>query len=214
MPEYLVIFDCDGVLVDSEPIANRVFHEALTSLGVKLSPEETMDRFTGRSLKDCIEEIEILTNNRTDEEFWKNLQGKTFDAFEQELEPVAGITEVVKKLSWPFCVASSGSISKMKKTLGLTGLLPYFDGKLFSAQDIGNGKPAPDIFLHAADSMSFPPHRCFVVEDSLPGVQAGQRAGMQVFGYTRHTPSEKLSDFCCETFSHMDKLVSILDRYS
>lgn len=213
MAPELVIFDCDGVLVDSEAIANRILHEALVKRGWQLDARQTSDRFTGRRMVDCLEEIENALIEKPTPAFWREVQLTTFAAFDNELEAVEGIHEVIETLKVqdiPFCVASSGSLEKMRKTLGLTELLSFFEAHMFSAADVGIGKPAPDLFLHAAKSMDRMPHQCLVIEDSLPGVQAGQAAGMQVFGYSRHTPDHTLSPYCTATFDSMYRVRDML----
>ena len=180
----LVIFDCDGVLVDSEPISNRVFTAALRDLGFDWSYDEVCRRFIGHSMAHCLLEIEADLGRPVPECFLDELQARTFDAFrEEKLQPVPGIPELLDRLEIPFCVASSGEPEKMRTTLGLTGLLPRFEGRLFSSVQVRHGKPAPDLFLLAAESCGAAPDRCVVIEDSVAGVRAGVDAGMAVLGY-------------------------------
>ncbi|HET9953197.1 MAG TPA: HAD family hydrolase, partial [Polyangiaceae bacterium] len=173
----LVIFDCDGVLVDSEPIAARIFAEALGELGLQLSHEQMFDYFVGYSLRQCIDVVESLLGHAVPPGFATKLQDRTFAAFEAELRAVDGIEAALDVLPLPHCVASSGSHEKMRKTLGLTGLLARFEGKLFSATQVPRGKPAPDLYLLAASQLGTPPEECVVVEDSPTGVKAGVAAG-------------------------------------
>jgi HAD superfamily hydrolase (TIGR01509 family) len=191
----LVIFDCDGVLVDSEPISLRTFTEALHDLGLDLSEEQMFDNFVGYSMKHCMEVVHKLLGRPAPENFVAQLQARTFERFKAELKPMPGIAQALddlEELRIPFCVASSGAHEKMRTTLGITGLLPRFEGKMFSATQVARGKPAPDVYLFAAEKMGVEPGRCVVVEDAPPGVQAGVAAGIRVLGFCAHTPRAKL----------------------
>lgn len=190
LPE-LVVFDCDGVLVDSEPIANRVLTEHLRRQGLTFTQAEVEQRFVGRSLADCLAEIERLLARPLPDDFAEALERETYAAFRGSLRPVAGVKavleEVLYTLDLPVCVASSGAPEKIRGNLALTGLLPYFGERLFSAVEVARGKPAPDLFLHAAEALGADPARCAVVEDSTPGVDAGLAAGMRVYAFgARH----------------------------
>jgi HAD superfamily hydrolase (TIGR01509 family) len=183
----LVIFDCDGVLVDSEPLANASFSRALKVQGLDWSVEETMRRLMGRSLRSCIEIVEFELGRKLPADFAESLQAETYKSFrEAPLRPVAGAREAVLALQtagFETCVASSGAPEKMRFTLGLTGLWELFDGHVFSSTEVSRGKPFPDLFLHAAIAMNVQPFDCVVVEDSVPGVQAARSAGMRVLAY-------------------------------
>lgn len=182
----LVIFDCDGVLVDSEPIANRVLTEALTRHGLELSAPEVAAATTGLSMKQVVAWAECALGGPLPQDFVERTQERTFEVFRSELRPVAGAEAALAAVAAagiPYCVASSGDYGKMRLTLGLTGLIGRLDGRLFSTGDVAHGKPAPDIFLHAARSMKASIEHSVVVEDSLPGVTAGIAAGMTVYGY-------------------------------
>ena len=183
----MVIFDCDGVLVDSEPLANASFSRALKAQGLDWSVEETMRRLMGRSLKSCVEICEAELGRKLPDDFVEKMQAVTYQSFcDAPLQPVPGVKEAVLALQAAgvsTCVASSGSPEKMKFTLGLTGLWELFDGRIFSSSQMPRGKPFPDLFLHAAISMNVQPFDCVVVEDSLPGVQAARAAGMKALAY-------------------------------
>jgi HAD superfamily hydrolase (TIGR01509 family) len=183
----LVIFDCDGVLVDSEPLANQSFSRALKPHGLDWSVEETMRRLMGRSLKSCVEIVEAEIGRRLPDDFVESMQAVTYQSFrDAPLQPVAGVKDAVLALQaagLATCVASSGSLEKMRFTLGLTGLWELFEGRIFSSSEVPRGKPFPDLFLHAAASMKQPPAESIVVEDSVPGVQAARAAGMRAFAY-------------------------------
>lgn len=183
----LVIFDCDGVLVDSEQIVCRILAEEMAGLGMATSAEELDEAFSGRPARDCLLEIETRYGGPLPEQYFHNTERRIREAFHQELQAVAGIEELLEQLQQRelrSCVASSGSHEKMRITLNKTGLYPYFDGRIFSVDDVARGKPWPDLFLHAAQRMDTEPARCLVVEDSIAGVRAAVAAGMPVLGYT------------------------------
>jgi HAD superfamily hydrolase (TIGR01509 family) len=188
----LVIFDCDGVLVDSEPVANRTLGQMLRELGLDLTQEEIFQNFVGYSLPHCMRVIEGMLKKPPPENFLRDLQARTFAAFRTELRAMPGIEETLDRLGLPFCVASSGDHEKMNTTLGITGLLPRFAGRIFSVTQVARGKPAPDVYLFAARQLGAEPSSCVVIEDTPPGVQAGVAAGMTVFGFSAHTPQAKL----------------------
>jgi HAD superfamily hydrolase (TIGR01509 family) len=183
----LIIFDCDGVLVDSEPLANACFAAALQREGLDWSIEETMRRLMGRSLNSCLEIVEGELGRKLPADFAAKLQEATWQSFrEAPLQPVKGAKQAVLALQrWGIetCVASSGAPEKMRFTLGLTGLWDLFDGRVFSASQVSRGKPFPDLFLHAAIAMNIQPYECVVVEDSVPGLQAACAAGMRALAY-------------------------------
>lgn len=207
-----VIFDCDGVLVDSEPIANRLFHRCLVDLGLELSAEETNDRFMGRSMQDCIEDVERLLARRVDAAVWSGLAERTQLAFDAELQPVRDIEHVLQGLDLPRCVASSGSHGKIRHSLRITGLTRYFE-HICSADDVSAGKPAPDLFLLAAKTLSVPPAACVVIEDSLPGVRGAVAAGMRAFGYCERSADAALAAAGATTFRDMRRLPALLKGY-
>jgi HAD superfamily hydrolase (TIGR01509 family) len=184
----LVIFDCDGVLVDSEPLSNTVFARALNREGLDWSVEETMRRLIGRSMKSCVEIVEGLLSRQLPEDFVHKMQAETLQVFrDAPLQPVPGINEAIDAIEAQgikTCIASSGGFDKMEVSLGVTGLWSRFEGRIFSASQVARGKPYPDLFLHAAIAMNEQPFDCVVVEDSVPGVQAAKAAGMRVLGYT------------------------------
>jgi len=191
----LVIFDCDGVLVDSEPLANTSFSQALKAEGLDWTVEETMRRLMGRSLKSCGEIVEAELGRKLPGDFFEKMQARTYQSFrDAPLKPVAGVREAVlalQKAGLDTCVASSGAVEKMQLTLGLTGLWDLFGGRVFSSSQVPRGKPFPDLFLHAAIEMNVQPFDCVVVEDSVPGVQAACSAGMRVFAYAAAPYSDR-----------------------
>jgi HAD superfamily hydrolase (TIGR01509 family) len=179
----LVIFDCDGVLVDTERISVRVDAAVLADLGWMLSEHEIVERFVGRSDESIARDIEAHLGRSLPTGWEEKYQHLYREAFEADLKPVDGILEALDQITIPTCVASSGSHEKMKLTLGLTGLYDRFAGRIFSVSEVANGKPAPDLFLHAAGGMGVEPAACAVVEDSLYGLEAARSAGMHAFAY-------------------------------
>lgn len=183
-PFDLVIFDLDGVLVDSEPISCRVTAAALTEAGIRLSEADVRERFLGTSTAEMLHEIEAEHRCRLPELFQERLRGRLLNAFEHQLEPIAGATAMLDALPLARCVASSSHPDRIRRSLELTGLLDRLAPHLFSATMVSKGKPAPDLFLLAATEMGADPTRCLVIEDSEVGVRAGKAAGMTVFGFT------------------------------
>jgi HAD superfamily hydrolase (TIGR01509 family) len=210
-PFELVIFDCDGVLVDSEHIAVRVESRYLTELGWPLTEAEIMERFTGRTDAYMDEAIEAQLGDRLPDGWKDQFHRRYREAFAAELTPVDGVIEALDQLTIPACVASSGSHDKLRFTLGHTGLYERFEGRIFSGYEVANGKPAPDLFLHAAARMGAGPARCAVVEDSLYGVLAARAAGMRVFGYAGGlTPADRLEGEATVVFVDMRELPRLL----
>ena len=208
----LIIFDCDGVLVDSEPISNRILAEMLTDAGLPVSVDECYEHFMGRTMRDCVDILASRFRHRVDADFVARVRRRTLDALEAEIEPVTGVEAVLQGLSIPVCVASSGQLVKMRTTLGRSGLLPYFGDNLFSAAGMARGKPHPDIFLRAAAAMGTEPSACAVVEDSTPGVEAGIAAGMTVFGYAALAGRERLAAAGARVFTDMRELPALLEE--
>ena len=208
----LVIFDCDGVLVDSEPIANRIFAHALAELGLHLSIEQMYAEFVGRPMGYCLERVAELSERPVPAQFEPELRRRTFEAFRRELRATPGIESALDALRVPCCVASSGDPEKMRETLGITGLLSRFEGRLFSATQVPRGKPAPDVYLFAARKCGVDPSTCVVVEDSPIGVQAGAAAGMTVLGYSAHMNRDQLTEAgATTTFDDMLRLPKLIE---
>ncbi|MFE6946460.1 HAD family hydrolase [Streptomyces chartreusis] len=209
----LVIFDNDGVLVDSEPISNRLLAAYLTELGHPTSYEDSIRDYMGSAMHRIHDLVLERTGERLPDDFDDVFHARVFAAFERELKAVPGAVDVLEKLGAegvPYCVASSGSHERIRVGHRTTGLDLYFDeGRVFSSQDVGRGKPAPDLFLHAAERMGVAPVRCLVVEDSPLGVQAAVAAGMDVYGFTAMTPAAKLAG-ATQLFSDMGELADLL----
>jgi HAD superfamily hydrolase (TIGR01509 family) len=181
----LVIFDCDGVLVDSEPLACRIELETLAAIGHPIGPEEFRRRAVGRSRKDVNAMLEAHWARALPADYTDRIRAATFAAFGVELQPVPGIREVLAGLgTQPRCVASSGYPTRIARALAVTELAGFFGDHVFSAVEVSNGKPAPDLFLHAAARMNVAPGNCLVIEDSVPGIQAAKAAGMTAIGFT------------------------------
>jgi HAD superfamily hydrolase (TIGR01509 family) len=209
----LVVFDNDGVLVDSEPISNRLLAGYLTELGHPTSYEDSIRDYMGSAMHRIHDLVAERTGERLPADFDDVFHRRVFDAFERELRPVPGIVAVLEKLAAdevPYCVASSGSHERIRVGHRTTGLDRWFDeSRVFSSQDVGKGKPAPDLFLFAAERMGVEPGRCVVVEDSPLGVQAARAAGMDVYGFTAMTPAAKLAG-ATQLFADMDQLGGLL----
>ncbi|MFD9436686.1 HAD family hydrolase [Streptomyces sp. NPDC060002] len=209
----LVIFDNDGVLVDSEPISNRLLAAYLTEIGHPTSYEDSIRDYMGSAMHRIHDLVQERTGQQLPEEFDDTFHRRVFAAFERELEPVAGAVDVLAKLAAdgvPYCVASSGSHERIRVGHRKTGLDRWFeDARIFSSQDVGKGKPAPDLFLHAAERMGVAPERCVVVEDSPLGVRAAVAAGMDVYGFTAMTPAAKLAG-ATQLFPDLGQLPDLL----
>jgi len=183
LPISLVIFDCDGVLVDTERIAVKIDVVVLGKLGWTMTEAEVIERFMGRSDEEMTREIEAHLGRRLPASWEEPFRHLYREAFAAELTPVPGIVEALDAIAIPTCIASSGTHEKIRFTLGLTGLYERFAGRIFSVSEVARGKPAPDLFLHAAQRLGVPPAGCAVVEDSPYGIKAARAAGMRAFGY-------------------------------
>ncbi|MEU4879626.1 HAD family hydrolase [Streptomyces althioticus] len=209
----LVIFDNDGVLVDSEPLSNRHLAAYLTELGHPTTYEDSIRDYMGSAMHRVHDLIEERTGQRLPADFDDVFHARVFAAFERELKPVPGVADVLEQLTAdgvPYCVASSGSHERIRVGHRAAGLDRFFDdARIFSSQDVGRGKPAPDLFLYAAERMGTAPERCVVVEDSPLGVQAAVAAGMDVYGFTAMTAAEKLNA-ATRLFSDIRELLPLL----
>ncbi len=188
----LVIFDCDGVLVDSERLSHTVLCQMLDELGVHIAFEDAVQRFMGTSMPTCLARVGELLGQAPPPDFLVTFVQRTRAAFQQSLTPVPGVTEVLDSLGTPYCVASNGNRAKVDFTLGHTGLLPRFTGRIFTADDVEHPKPAPDLFLHAAGTLGADPLRTAVVEDTPTGIRAAKAAGMTAIGFAAMTPAAQL----------------------
>jgi HAD superfamily hydrolase (TIGR01509 family) len=179
-----IIFDCDGTLVDSEEHGLDVLHELACEEGLRITREQANQQFRGVRMAECIAWIASRLSEKPpsfETDFMSRVRAVTESRFRQGLDPLPGAHELLGKLSIPFCIATNGPREKVELTLALTGLRPLFGNRIFSAYEVGSFKPEPGLFLHAASALGVAPEHCAVVEDSLPGIQAGLAAGMTVF---------------------------------
>jgi HAD superfamily hydrolase (TIGR01509 family) len=219
MTAELVIFDCDGVLVDSEPVAAQVLTDALRDWGLEIDVETVDLKYRGRSLPDIMNELEAEMGRELPRTFRADLDEKTFAAFRNSLQPIDGVRAVLELLAsagTDLCVASSGSLDKIRLSLGLTKLAPFFEDRIFSATQVARGKPAPDLFLHAAAQMGKDIGNCVVIEDSLPGVIGAHASGARVLGYAalslpdQNRHAEALKEAGAEVFCEMAAASALL----
>jgi HAD superfamily hydrolase (TIGR01509 family) len=214
----LIVFDCDGVLVDSEVISCRTHAEMLTRHGYPISAEQVHDRFLGRSTREARVEIEHELGRRLPDELDVQLKAELHRSFAADLEAIPGIEQALAGIAQPVCVASSGSPERIRTSLTLVNLYHRFAPHIFSALQVSNGKPAPDLFLFAAAQMRVPPVRCLVVEDSVPGVMAACAADITVLGFhggshCRPDSAETLRGAgAAATFDDMRQLPALIDR--
>ena len=207
-----VIFDCDGVLVDTERISNTVLAGLLTDAGLPTTFEQCMDIYRGRSIASVMELAEQRHGAPLPADIPERYYAEIEAVFARELEAVPGVVAALDRITLPSCVASSGPHHKMAVTLRSTGLWERFEGRIFSATEVQHGKPAPDLFLHAARQMGFDPAATAVVEDSVPGVEAARAAGMRALAFTsgNAADAELLAAAGGETFDDMAELPDLL----
>ncbi len=181
-----ILFDCDGTLVDSEELAIGLLVEMAAEHGAHMTAADALEQFRGTQLSDCVTHFEALLGSNLPAAFVSDYRTRMTARFREELQPIEGALELVQALELPMCIASNGPREKVELSLSLTGLLPFFRDHIYSSYDVGVWKPAPDLFLHAASSMGVDPQRCAVVEDSMPGIEAGLAAGMTVYAFQPH----------------------------
>ena len=211
-PIELVIFDCDGVLIDSERITNRVFAQMLRELGLEVTEDYMAEQFFGRSAAESVQRAEQLLGRPLPEGFEESYGERSRAVLAEEVELMPGVAGMLATLERPSAIASNGLRVKMDITLRATGLLPRFAGRWFCIDDVQHGKPAPDLYLLAAHTFGASPAGCVVVEDSPTGVAAGVAAGMTVLGYTGHMSAERLrAAGVHEVFDDMRQLPALLD---
>ena len=205
-----IIFDCDGVLVHSEPISNQVMVDLANSYGANIDLDYAMKHFKGSFFESCKNKISQLIDSPLPDTFETDYRSQSFEAFKTGVIPIEGVKKVLDHLTIPFCVASSGPENKIKLNLELTGLLPYFENKMFSCYTIQKWKPDPAIFLLAAETMGFKPEECVVIEDSLSGVMAAKNGGFDVYGFTAHDYNNQLAEEATKTFYNMSQLLKMI----
>lgn len=210
----LVIFDCDGVLVDSESISNDVLAQTLTAHGLPTTLPQARREFQGLLMSEVAERAQQRAGRELPDTWLAEFERDRAQAFRRELRPVAGAAhavEQVKRAGVAVCVASQGKLAKTELTLGITGLRELFaDGALFSAHDVPRGKPHPDLFLHAARTMGAQPERCTVIEDTPSGVHGAVAAGMRVLGYAADSDTLALREAGAHTFDSFAELPGLL----
>ena len=213
-PFDLVIFDCDGVLVDSERLTNSVFADLLRAEGLSFTLDEMFEHFVGRTSAECMSKVEAMLGRPPPADFLDCYKERCREVLTTELKVVCGVREVLAGLLIPSCVASSGEVEKMQLTLGSTGLLEFFEGSIFSVvAERVRPKPNPDIFLLAASRIGAEPDRCVVIEDTPTGVAGGVAAGMTVFGYAELMRPERLLEAGAHrVFSDMAELPGMLTQ--
>ena len=215
-PPKCIIFDCDGTLVDSEEITNEIIAKMAGELGVKMTGEEATATFRGKTISAVIKKMKELSDNEIPEDWRPRLIKKVSVAWRTQLNAVEGVEELLESLEIPVCVASNGEPTHINQSLEMTGLSDFFDGNIFSAADIGVPKPAPDLFLYAAEKMGFKPEECIVVEDSVTGVTAAKRANMKVYGFGNSrtighiSSAEELQNAGAIPFTKMQELSALL----
>ncbi|HEY6643271.1 HAD-IA family hydrolase [Povalibacter sp.] len=188
----LLVLDCDGVLVDSERLAHEVLVQLLAEVDIQLTTEAAFDTFLGRSTAQCVDILNAMLGRDVGVDMMRSFRQRLREAFETGLRALPNIEAALDEIRLPWCVASSGEIEKMRLSLGLTGLLPRFEGRLVSVTEVAHPKPAPDVYLLAAHRFGADARACVAVEDSPTGVAAAVAAGMTVVGYAGHTPAAKL----------------------
>jgi len=213
----LVIFDCDGVLVDSEYLSIQVLAETMWEHGFKVTMADCYREFLGRSLTSFTTALKVNYNLTLTDAQLSRMRERLYDLYRQKLQPIAGVSDALTKLGVPYCVASSSQPDRIRLSLDLTGLSHFFGDHIFSATMVANGKPAPDLFLLAARSMGAAPETCVVVEDSPAGLEAAERAAMRSFAYIggTHAKDAGLRETVarlrpCRIFERMDELPELL----
>lgn len=206
-----IIFDCDGVLVNSESISAKIFQEMANELGFDVDYETAVERFAGTSMTENLKFIEENIKGNLPKGFEQDFRNRTYEAFKTDLKPIEGVHALIEKVKVPFCVASSGPISKIRLNLTATNLIDKFEGRIFSSYEINSWKPQPGIFLHAAKEMGYSPEECIVIEDSEAGVMAAIAGGFRVFALSDLKKKETIEKLGATVFSGMDELSSILN---
>ena len=213
MTDGLIIFDCDGVLVDSEVLSARVLVSMAHEVGVRFDEAEALAFLRGRKVAVWVGELEARAGRALAESFIPAFRRRTAALFERDLTAVPHVAKALDRIVAPFCTASSAPLAKIRQTLGLTGLLPRFEGRIYSAYEVGHWKPDPRLFLHAAADMGVAAGECIVIEDSLVGVQAGIAAGATVLAYASGEAAQALANEGASPFACMTELPDLLNRW-
>jgi HAD superfamily hydrolase (TIGR01509 family) len=205
-----IIFDCDGVLVDSEAISAKVFQKMLEELGCNLDFETVLHQITGTSMKENLSFFRKHIKGELPDDFETEFRKRSYKLFKTDLKPVKGIRDILDKIKIPIGVASSGPVEKIKMNLTTTKLIQYFGDNIFSSYEIGSWKPEPDIYLYAAKKMGFKPGVCAVIEDSLPGFQAAKAGGFDVFGFANDKSKIAFEELGAKVFFELAELETLL----
>jgi len=204
-----IIFDCDGVLVDSEVLSSQVFVDLANDYGAGIDIEYAMRNFKGGHLADSIRHVENIIAKSLPEDFETNYRKRALEVFKNELQPIEGIKNVLDSLEAPFCTASSGPMKKITENLKTTQLYSYFEGNIFSCYDIEKWKPDPAIYLLAAKTLGYEVKDCLVIEDSMAGVMAAVNGGFDVYGYDA-AGENTLTEYCTKIFNSMDEFIPLI----
>lgn len=205
-----IIFDCDGVLVDSEAISAKVFQKMLAELGCNLDFETILDQITGTSMKENLKFFSDFAGKELPVDFESEFRKRSYELFKTDLKPIDRIHDLLKKIKVPVGVASSGPVEKIRLNLATTNLIHFFGDNIFSSYEIGSWKPEPEIYLHTAKKMGFNPEECAVIEDSLPGVQAAKAGGFDVFGFATEKNKTTFEESGATVFFNVNELEHLL----
>jgi len=205
-----VIFDCDGTLVDSEPLTNKVIAEMAGELGIKMTWQEATSMWGGKTIDAVVYGMRELSGKDLPDSWVPRLTQKVSEAYKYDLVPMDGISEVLDSLKVAKCVASNGRPGHVEDSLKLTGLYKYFEDRVYTASEVAKPKPDPALFLYAADKMGFSKEECVVVEDSITGVTASVRAGIRVLGLVKMVSKDELIKAGAEPFTNMRELPNLL----
>ncbi len=206
-----IIFDCDGILVDSEEISAKVFKTMMQELGVDLNFKTVLEQITGTSMKENLKYFSAQLGKSLPEDFESEFRQRSYKAFKTDLKPVKGVHELLDKIKVPIGVASSGPVEKIKQNLETTNLRHYFGENIFSSYEIESWKPEPEIYLHAVKSMGFKPEECAVIEDSLVGVQAAKAGGFHIFALSNKKQDKAFKALGAIVFPDMPALGNLLN---
>jgi HAD superfamily hydrolase (TIGR01509 family) len=204
-----IIFDCDGILVDSEAISAKVFQEMILELGTEIEFDTVLEQITGTSMKENLLFFSEIINGDLPASFETEFRKRSYEAFKTELKPINGIPDLLKKIKVPVGVASSGPVEKIRLNITTTNLIQFFGENIFSSYEIGSWKPDPEIYLHAARKMGFKPEECAVIEDSLPGIQAAKAGGFDVFGFATEKNKTTFEESGATVFSVISDLYQL-----
>jgi len=205
-----IIFDCDGVLVDSEAISAKIFQEMASELGCELDFEIVLEQITGTSMKENLLFISEIINSELPADFETDFRKRSYEAFKTDIKPINGIPDLLKKIKIPVGVASSGPVEKIRLNLTTTNLIQFFGENIFSSYEIGSWKPDPQIYLHAAKVMGFKPAECAVIEDSEVGIIAAKAGGFDVFGFANEKNKTAFEELGAKVFFEMQELENLL----